>query len=125
MSERRNKTPPLPPPCEGRGDGKPCEYQENTKSAELVCKYCGRVGERVFSSAQSRVFDPSDEKKLRADKGPTLGPLGTTLGAVYTSNTASLAYGMGPRVPLVVDNRKKRVCCAHTRPPRRFLPSFS
>ena len=114
MSERRNKAPPPPPPCEARGDGQPCEYEENERCAELVCKYCGRVGERVFSSAQAKVFDPSDEKKLCADRGRSLGPLGTTFGAVYTSNTSSLAYGMGPRAPLAADFRKKRVCSTHT-----------
>ena len=112
MPGRKSKAPPPPPPCEARGDGKPCEYEENTKSAELVCKHCGRVGERVFSAAQSRVFEAGDEKKLRADRGATLGPLGTTMGAVYTSNTSSLYAGSGVRA--VPENycKKRRVCCA-------------
>lgn len=95
-------------PCEARRDGLPCDFQEDGHKSVFVCKYCGRVGQRILSTSQGKVFEHEDEKNLRADKGKTTDPLTTVLGStVYTSNTSNLAAGLTARDRTISFTKRK------------------
>ena len=96
-------------PCEARTDGLPCDFQEDGHKSVFVCRYCGRVGQRILSTSQGKVFEHDDEKNLRADKGKTTDPLTTVVSSsVYTSNTSNLAAGLTARDRTI--SFTKRVC---------------
>lgn len=95
-------------PCEARTDGLPCDFQEDGHKSVFVCRYCGRVGQRILSTSQGKVFEHDDEKNLRADKGKTTDPLTTVVSSsVYTSNTSNLAAGLTARDRTISFTKRK------------------
>jgi len=94
-------------PCSRRPGGGPCEFLEDDKNAEMVCRFCGRVGRRILSTAQAKVFEHGDEKNLHADEGKQFGQLGTRMGSVYTANASALNPGLVGRDRTIQFDKKR------------------
>lgn len=83
--------------CPRNPTGGPHDYQEDKRTAEMVCRHCGAVGHKIYSTALPKVFEDKDEKNLTSDPGKQIGQMGTRMGSVYSSSLTSLQPGLTAR----------------------------